>query len=339
MISIERIYIDDNEWDNTINKFDTKTVFHESAWLNYLKSAYNGEIVRAAIKKDGEVIGFFCGLFIKKGGFRVFGSPLRGWWTGSMGLIMNLGEINNQKNIEALERFLNELKIHHFEMTNYFINPEIMTSAGFKGESYNPYILYLGNNDEATIFKNMRRECRNRLRKAIKSNLVVEETDDYNFIDEHYKHLLDVFVRKNLIPTHSTHHINALFKNLKPKNRLLTFRVKTSDGETIGTGMFPFDERCIYFTSGACLRKYFHLCPNEFLHWSVIKFALSRKIPIYHMAPGGRFKAKFGAKEFKNYRWKKSCLPAVEATRNAYRAYRRAKQIIMGLWHKIIKDS
>jgi lipid II:glycine glycyltransferase (peptidoglycan interpeptide bridge formation enzyme) len=108
---------------------------------------------------------------------------------------------------------------------------------------------------------------------------------------------------------------------LVPQNKLLPLYIRRQ-GEIIATGLFPYDESCIYFWGGASWIKDRKWYPNELLHWKVMEFAVSRGIRAYNMCGGtSQFKNKFGGADVPYLTFSKSALPFLQMARNAYRAY------------------
>ncbi len=117
----------------------------------------------------------------------------------------------------------------------------------------------------------------------------------------------------------------SLMQSLVPANRILPLRIKCQD-DVVATGLFPFDDNCIYFWGAASWLKYHKLCPNELLHWAVIKHAIAKGIPRYNMCGGtSQFKSKFGGEDVPNIRYSKSSLPMMKQARNLYRTIHFAR--------------
>ena len=122
--------------------------------------------------------------------------------------------------------------------------------------------------DPEIMWRNISSKCRNRIRKARKNGLVVENCEDPAFIDEYYSQLKEVFTRQNLSPRHSIALIESLYRHLTPNN-LFTLRVKYGK-ETVATGLFIHDNHTVSSFGIASRTKYLHLCSNELLNWTVM---------------------------------------------------------------------
>ena len=67
MIYFEQLTERPSNWDATISTFTTKTLFHESSWLDHVQSVHpEGRIVYYAIHDGSKQIGFYCALRITR---------------------------------------------------------------------------------------------------------------------------------------------------------------------------------------------------------------------------------------------------------------------------------
>jgi len=316
-----------NIWDKTISQFDTKFLFHQSAWLKFLEETQPGKVLRFRIVDGGMTMGYFVGLLLEKRNIKILGSPLPGWTTDYMGPIVNKG-FDYKSFIYSLVNTCRNFGIQHIELNNPFLDKGIMQEMHFH---YHEGITYLTPlfKDENLMWDNLKSNCRNRIRKAQKNELIVEDCIDPIFINEYYDQLNEVFKHKNLVPTYSIQRVESLFKNLKP-DLLFTLRVKHND-KIIATGIFPHDDRCIYFFGGASWKEYQSLCPNEILHWTAMTRAAKLGIETYNMCGGGSFKPKFGGLKVQEYNYWRSFTIRARFGRQAYRYIFYTKQKLKGI--------
>jgi hypothetical protein len=318
--------IDPETWDKAISGFDTKFLFHQSAWLNFLEETQTGKILRFRIVDQGKVIGYFVGLLLKKSMMNILGSPLPGWTTNYMGPIVNKG-FNLQEFLDALHLKCRELKIQHIELCNPFFSKNIMEQMKFDvSESYTYLVPLFSNNEQ--MWTNLKSNCRNRIRKGLKNNLYVEDCSDPAFVDIYYNQLIEVFGKQNLTPTYTIDRVRSLFRNLKP-NLLFAFQVKYGE-VIIATGLFPHDDRCVYFFGGTSWLRYQYLSPNELLHWTAMTLSANLGIKQYNMCGGGSFKPKFGGNKVSEYRYIKSYSMFSKLGRKAYKSFFYTRQKLKG---------
>lgn len=314
-------------WDKAISNFDSKFLFHQSAWLNFLEETQHGKAIRFRIVDNEKVKGYFSGLLIKKGPIRILGSPLPGWTTNYMGPIANK-KFDLEEFLIALDNMCREWKIHHIELCNPVLEPDIMCKMGFSVSEGITFIVTLSSNEEQ-MWKNLKSSCRNRIRKGMQNGLRVEECNEPSFVDDYYEQLIEVFAKQRLVPTYPIERIRSLFHHLKP-DLLFTFSVKFGDA-VIATGVFPHDDRCVYFLGGASWQKYYHLCPNELLHWTAMSRSAQLGIGQYNMCGQGSFKPKFGGEQVPVYRYYKSYSNTARLGRKIFRSVIYAKQKLRGM--------
>jgi len=313
-------------WDQAIAAYDSKGLFHQSAWLNYLEASQGGQAVRLRISDGGQTVGYFAGILIRKGPMRVLGSPLRGWQTNFTGPLVNEG-FDAAGFLDALERWWEANRIQHLEIVSPVLAPELMKRAGYAIEEDLTYLVFL-DPDRERMWKNLRSDCRNRIRQAIRNGLMVEVARDRAFIEEYYRELREVFAIKGLAPVYPIERIFCLFEHLPPEH-LLGLEVRDED-RVLATGIFVRDARCVYWFGGASWKRFQHLSPNEILQWAAMEMSAREGISLYNMCGDGSFKPKFGAVRTPVFKYIKSFHPLARVGRELYRAACYARQRIAG---------
>jgi len=318
--------ISPKEWDKIISPFDSKAIFHQSAWLDYIEKTQGVKRRLLKIEENNKIVGYFPCFIFNKGFFKILGSPCIGWVTNFMGPVVNKN-FDQKEFIHALEKYCKSQKIAHIEISNLILEPIIMRSYRFHCRKDITYIIDLSS-DEEKMWKNLRSECRTSIRKAMNNNLIVEDTNDPRIIDEYYSQLKKVFARQRLVPTYSWRTPQVLFNCLKKEDLLFSLQVKYGQ-EVIATGLFPHDDKCVYFFGGASRQKFYHLRPNNILHWEAMKIAAQRGILKYDMG-GGLFKQRFGGRLIKKYHCYKSYNLFAKFSREIYKYQFRISQRLKG---------
>jgi hypothetical protein len=321
IVSINNIH--DEAWDEAISEFDCQFFFHHSCWLNFLEETQAATPVRFKIIEDGKVAGYFVGLMIKKGFLRILGSPLSKWGTEYMGPVCNYN-IDVKGFLDALDRICRKMKIHHIEIGNPILKPEMMKTRGYDCMEWQSNFIPISYDNEK-MWENLTGKCRNRIRKGIKNGLTVEECNNITFVEEHYNQLEDVYGKQGRLPGFSIDMVRCLFKHLKSKNLLFTLQVKHND-RVVATGIFPHDEHYVFSLSTASYRKDQNLFPNELLIWHVMclsgeygikKFSIGNN---YRTIKGsGKFKDKFNGQSVVIYRYYKSYTIVAKVGRQIYK--------------------
>ena len=318
-MKMELIRLDDKpaNWDEEIKRFDTKTLFHESCWLEHIQTIHKrGKFEFFEIRKNDLKLGYFCALVIRKAFIKIYGSPLGGTGTNFMGPVVNF-DIDQTELIEALKTVVKWPSLTHLEIANEWLDDKVMQFHGFETHPGVTHIVDLPENEDEA-WNNLKSSCRNRIRKAENNGLVVEVVEDLSLADEYYEQFIEVYAKQNMVTPFGADRPRSLMQSLVPANRILPLRI-SHQGEVVATGLFPFDENCIYFWGAASWLKYHKLCPNELLHWEVIKHAIAKGIPRYNMCGGtSQFKSKFGGADVPNNRYSKSSLPMMRQARRLY---------------------
>lgn len=299
------------QWDSVIENYESKRPFHNLAWLEYLKQTQGGKKRLFELRQDAQVLGYFCGLEIKKGPFKIFGSPLQGWNTPEMGPLID-EDIDQAAVIKAIYDYFRKNDFSVLEFSNVSLDNKTMRAQGFGFYRRYTSILYLSSKSENELWSSLSSNCRTRIRKARKNNLTVEIVDDNTqaFIDEYYIQLKEVFRRRSSAVPYKKERVDRLFNFLKEKDMLLALRVKNSKDEPLACGIFICDKKYMFLFGMASKTKYLNLSPNELLVWESIRIAKERGISVYDLGglgTGGlgRFKNKFKGANKEIIHWRR----------------------------------
>ena len=314
------------EWDRRIAAYPTKSLFHLSAWLNYLEKTQNGRRIQLEIVEGGLTIGYFAALMIQKGPFRILGSPLTGWTTESMGPVVDT-HFGQEAFITALESYCHQERVDHIEISAPVLQGSVWLSRGYECQKGETPIVNLSR-EEDQMWKKL--TDRKAVRKARQQGLIVEDATDPAFVCTYYHQLTEVFTRKKLVPTYPLARVEQLFRLLKPADLLFSLQVRYQD-QVIATGLFPHDDHFMYFWGGASRQAFLQLRPNDLLHWSAMSLAGQRGIEKYHLGGGiNPFKLKFGGSVVEYHRWFKSFSSVAKAARIGYYTYQKGRQAFLG---------
>ncbi len=284
-------------WDELVARFDGQRIFHKMCWLRYLESVSGARPLFLIYEKGGEVVGCLPGLLLKKAMLRIFGSPLVGWQTESMGPIFDASRISASEISRALVPFLQErFGVQHIEMTSAQLSHPSMSELRFRGRQVSTYRLPLYPGDEERVLKNMKATRRNRLRKAIKLGLLVRFETEESFVDELYDQTREVFARRAKTVPFGRESMLECFRHLRDGGHLLAISVlMPGDGTCIATGLFMIEGRELHLWGWAHRTSYRQQCPSELLTWAAMQKAMEAGCVTMDMAGGGDFKQKFGA--------------------------------------------
>jgi CelD/BcsL family acetyltransferase involved in cellulose biosynthesis len=311
MLRLERVEFGGNECP-TDTGFN---VFTSREWVEFVAATQNAEPVVARVVRDGEQVGWFTGLVVRRFGVRILGSPFSGWMTGPMGFDLAPG-VSRSEATRALMRFaFKDLRCLHVEMVDRHVEPQDLEGLGGRLGSF--YTLELDlTQDEDALLKGMSSSCRRALKKAQREGVRVEEAHGVEFADEYYEQLLDVFAKQGGRPPYDLERVRQLIRSLEPAGHLLMLRALEPGGERMATAIFPFGEGFAYFWGGASWRRHQIHRPNESIFWHAIRDFKKRGIPLLDMGGGGDFKRKFGPLERDIPSLRRSRVPGLMAARD-----------------------
>jgi len=289
------------DWDE-LDAYADRNVFQTREWLAFIEKTQDAKPVIAALCQEGERVGFFTGLLIRRYGVRILGSPFRGWTTSYLGFNLADG-VSRRAAVEALMPFaFRSLGCLHVELRDralslddvHGLGIDYALGADFTGKTVFEVDL---RPPEEELFARMASACRRCIRKAEKVGVTIEEADDLEFADDYYAQLRDVFAKQSLVPTYDKARVTELIRHLHPTGHLLLLRARDPDGRCIATGIFPAMNRWMYFWGGASWRSDQILRPNEALMWHAMRYWKSRGVEICDLGGATEYKRKWGPVE------------------------------------------
>jgi predicted N-acyltransferase len=318
-------------WDAKIEEFASVHLFHRQAWLDYLAESRGVSIHQYAIREAGGTVGYFCGGILRKGPFRILGSPLKGWGTNHMGPVVNR-DFNCPAFLEAIDELAKAESIDVVELANPVLASEAMVPLGYSLINQPTYVVELAGLEEAEVLERIDKKDLSTMRKGRRMGLTVVSTDDVSIVDEYYDQWMATMTRKGLFPPYGRQVARMLFEHLQPKGMLLALRVLSPTGETVATGLFPHDGKTIYFWAGASCRDARHYSPNDLMQWTVIEWALQNRLTAYDMNGDGMFKKKFGGAFQQQQRWRKFYSTKARWALASYAQYHATRMRISASW-------
>jgi len=296
MLAFERLDLETFPWGEVHAALPGRTLFQSPGWIEFLQATQKGEPVLAALRNGSSTVGYFTGMVVRKFGLKILGSPFPGWSTSYMG--MNLQpEVHKPSALDALKRLaFTDLGCAHLEFMDRKFSEQEIDDCGLDWTPLNGFEVDL-TPDEDAIFENFRPPCRQAIRKAIRSGLVVEDTDGPSFAEEYYSQLVDVFAKQHLVPTYGIDRVQQLIHHILPTGDLLLLRVRDAAGRCIATGIFLLiSPTTMYFWGGASWRGDQLLRPNDLLMWTAMKIGKTRGMKVMDLGGAGDYKKKFGGR-------------------------------------------
>ena len=321
-------------WDARISGYETAHLFHRRAWLDYLAESQGVEIRHWTIREAGRTVGYFCAGTFSKGPFRILGSPLKSWGTNFMGPVVN-ADFDAEAFLVALDELAASEGLATLEIENPILDAHLMPSHGYEVKIDKTYIIELTPQDEDKVWRRIDKKDHSTVRKARRLGLTVVECTDAGMADEYYDQFMEVMTRKGLFPPYGPDRPRLLFNHLYPRDMMLALQILSPEGKPIASGLFPHDDRTIYYWGGASRASGRQYSPNDLMHWAVMEWALKRGLTAYNMCGPGKFKQKFGGELVTIRRWQKYYSPMARWGRAAYARYHGVRTKVLGRWGRM----
>ena len=293
-------------WDELVARFDNHRVVHTLAWLRSLEACGLGSPRFLVFEQAGGIVGCMPGLLAHLGPLRLFGSPLPGWQTVSMGPAFDAAQVSTGALLAAVVPFLRErYHVHHVEIMTNALDGAAMRALDFRGEPVPTYRAALFPGDEARTLKGLKDSARRNVRRGEKLGLIVRFETDEAFVDEHYAQIEEVFARGGHSLPFTKRRVLEYFRHMKAGGHLVAVSVFLPDGATnIATGMFTIERHELLLWMWAHRTRYRWYRPTELMTWTVMQKAMDAGCDTFDLMGRGDFKAKFGAEpDLTKYRW------------------------------------
>ncbi len=316
------------EWDETVARFSSATVYHTTGWLRFLERTQDAEIVVEPFRV-GASPGFHVAARVRRPPFHILGSPLPGWTTASMGPLFDVDAVDQRLLAEELLAFGRRQRVSMFEIVNGSLDAELMRAAGWAEQPDGTFVVDLPDSHDE-LWQTIRSTCRNRIRKARKNGLSVQIGVDAALVDDVWERVDAVFRHQHLLVSYDRARIQALYDELAPRGQVSGVRVLAPDGHIAACGIFPHDTRCIYFWAGAARPEDRALVPNELMHWELMCHAIDMGLTSYDMCGAGDYKKKYGAHHVRTPHWIRYYNPLARAGRATMAQFVRTRRNVAG---------
>lgn len=286
-----------DEWDALLSAFPDRSVFHTRSWLDLLASAFRLEPIPIAVRDQQKNVALWPVLSLRKGPFRILGSPLPGWGTPYLGPLF-LDPASSQGACAAVLKEPVVRRASYFECR--VIDPsERITLADFGFRRllrFETYLLALARTEEE-LWAGCDSKCRNMVRKGQKKGFEVREELDSGFINDFWKMSVEVFGHWNLTPPYTLNFLELLWLHMRPSGRLCVLS-SFLEGNRAATAILLHDDQTMYYWGGAAFDRYRSLSPNNALLWEAIRLANGMGLRTFDFVSSsgtaGKFKKSFG---------------------------------------------
>jgi len=288
-----------SQWSSFVYNHPNGNVFQTPEMNEVYKKTKNYEPISFAVIDDNdEILGILLAVIQKEhSGF------LGKFSTRS--IIMG-GPLIKDNNTEVLDFILTEYnkrikgKAIYTQFRNQWqwneTEKEIFKKHGFEYESHLDIFVDL-NKSEDELWKNLKSQARNKIRKAEKMGVDFKEIKSEDEISECYQILEEVYHQAKLpIPDFS------LFKNANKAlsdKEMIRFFVAVKDEKIIGTRIVFTFNNLLYDWYAGSKRNYYKYNPNDFLPWKIIEWGIENGYKTFDFGGAGKPNVPYGVRDHK----------------------------------------
>jgi hypothetical protein len=320
-------------WDELIAPYEARQLFHQRAWLDYLAASRQLQVRFWAIRERGRTVGFFCGGILRKGPFRILGSPLKGWGTNFMGPVADL-DLDRGAFLGAVDDLARRERLAVVEIESPLLDDAAFEASGYEAVDQQTYVVELAPGDPGKVWDRIDLKSRQKIKKAQRLGASVREVTGAAFAAEFYDQFVEVLARKTLSPPYGPDCAPLLLDALGREGKVYALEVSDPEGRSIATGIFPHDDRTVYYWGGASRLAGWKFSPNDLLQWAAMETACLRGLRTYNMCGYGYFKSKFGGALERPRRWHKNYSEAARWARRGYQLYFEQRIRLRGWWRR-----
>ncbi|OPY69593.1 MAG: hypothetical protein A4E57_01078 [Syntrophorhabdaceae bacterium PtaU1.Bin034] len=107
--------VKDVNWDD-LDRLEDRTLFQTLPWLDFISETQKARPVILRLESMGRTAGYFSGFVVRKFGFKILGSPFKGWTTESLGFNLASG-VSPIEALDAVASFaFTRLGCRHLEL-------------------------------------------------------------------------------------------------------------------------------------------------------------------------------------------------------------------------------
>ena len=284
-------------WDEIVSRFPACRVVHRRAWLRSLEASGLGRPLYFVYERGSEIVACLPGLVTNVGPLRLFGSPMAGWQSVSMGPVFDPERATAGELIQLLVPLLEgQYRVDHIEIISCTLGDDAMGEVGFRGEEMVTYRAALTPTEPRRTFRAMKESARRNVKRATQLGLTVRLGIDETFVDEHYSQIKAVFARGGNVVPFGRGRLASFVRNLDESGNLIAASVFLPDGATrIATATFTIDGPELLLWMWAHDVRYRWYRPTELMTWTIMEAAMARGCTTLDFMGRGDFKAVFGA--------------------------------------------
>jgi lipid II:glycine glycyltransferase (peptidoglycan interpeptide bridge formation enzyme) len=310
-----------NRWEELLRQQESATVFHRQAWLHLVAALSHSELRLYEVHQRGNVVGVCPLFFFRRGPVRIAACPPPQAAAPYLGPAVSRDLLPAALAAAASEARRQGAAYVEFRCQAH-VPPSELSEPAFSFEPRSTFILDLRSGPDYLWSNRLEPACRRAVRKAQNSGVVVEEVALRDIVDDYFAMAEQVFAKSHRPPPLSREDYEQMARALEGAD-LAKVLVARHDGTILAAGIFPYDQRTVYYLDGVSLSEGQALRPNNLLHWEVIRWACQAGLAQYDMVGAGiagvaRFKRTFGPEEVPYTYCYRALSPWVALARRAY---------------------
>jgi hypothetical protein len=273
-------------------------LFHSLTWLEFIQKEQGAHLDLLEVRRDGRFYGYWPLLTVRKLGFRLMGSPLRGWLTSHLGPLLE-GPAEREL-VQEMIRFCKKRGIAYLELAGKQLEEGALSGEGFTIKRRETWVLDI-EADEVKQWEKLHHNCRKNIRKAERSDLEIRRLDDSRHFPRLYELVVRTFKKKRLPIPFPPRRLDLLQKTIGEHRQMLFLGAFLRE-EMIGGHIWGYDHHTAYALIVGHDQTHDDLRVTNKLLWEGIKRFIAMGLKKYDMYGGSRsmdgvtrFKASFGS--------------------------------------------
>lgn len=289
------------------------SLYHRPLWLEAVREGFGAEI-RAVLTTDGggEPMALTPFMVVKKGPFRMMGTPLSGLYTEFAGpLFAEALDQAAHAEVLASQHRLVRRGGHYIEWGAKGEGEQVpwgreLERFGYAHTTRPTLLIDLASGEDA-VWASFQGRARNMARKAEKSGVSVHTVEPTaEWMEAYYAMLRATFERQGRAAPHPLSFFNRLARVVAAGNgRCVAAEV---EGRLVAGAIFLRDRGRMLYLSGTANAEGMKSAASSLIQWHAMREAMADGVTQYDMGGLGvasidKFKRSFGGREIHHHRW------------------------------------
>ncbi len=288
MISLQTRTISERDAHDWLwNNNNRGSIFCTPRWDAFLHKTYQAKKHFIGIYDQSELICLWPAYMVRKGPFRILGSPLRGWFTPWMDPVFSSDipdsdrESIRRQALTAFDRYGDEKRFDYVECASRLTTDSVMKALDYQPMQKATAILDISPEPE-TLLKTFSKTCRKRIKRACKYGCTVKDISSLDFVPELWQMTLDVYGRKGIGPAHNPHIIKCILETHMKSGHLFCLGVFRKE-KLIAIGVQARHQTKMIDLFRATYRDCYNYFPYYLMYWHLFELAREKGVRHFNM--------------------------------------------------------